>query len=53
MAKTDNRGGKRPNAGRKKADYKTTTIAFRVRLEWVDEIKQVVKDKVNNLKIYL
>ena len=40
------RGGKRPFSGRKKADYQTTTISFRVRVEWVDEIKQMVKDKV-------
>jgi hypothetical protein len=40
------RGGKRPFSGRKKADYQTTTISFRVRVEWADEIKQMVKDKV-------
>jgi hypothetical protein len=39
-----NRGGKRPLSGRKKADYKTKTIAFRVREEYVDEIKKMVKD---------
>ncbi len=38
------RGGKRPFSGRKKADYQTTTIAFRVRVEWADEIKQMVKE---------
>ncbi len=44
------RGGKRPFSGRKKADYKTTTISFRVRVEWADEIKQMVKDKVSENK---
>jgi len=38
------RGGKRPFSGRKKADYKTTTISFRVRVEWADEIKALVKE---------
>jgi len=44
--KKETRGGKRPFSGRKKVDYQTTTISFRVRVEWVDEIKQMVKDKV-------
>ena len=43
------RGGKRDNSGRKKADYETKTIAFRVRVEWVDEIKSTVKAKVSEL----
>ncbi len=36
-------GGQRKNAGRKKSAHPTTTIAFRVRLALVDEIKQLVK----------
>jgi len=40
------RGGKRKGAGRKKADYKTKTIAFRVRVEFVEPIKKIVKDYV-------
>ena len=40
-------GGKRVGSGRKKADYKTKTIAFRVRLEFVEPIKQMVKDYVS------
>lgn len=44
-----NRGGKRENSGRKKADYQTKTIAFRVRLEWVEVIKSTVKAKVSEL----
>ena len=40
------RGDKRKGAGRKKADYKTKTIAFRVRLEFVEPIKKIVKDYV-------
>jgi uncharacterized protein YunC (DUF1805 family) len=43
------RGGKRKGAGRKKADYKTKTIAFRVRIEWVETIKSMVKAKVAEL----
>jgi hypothetical protein len=45
-----NRGGKRKGAGRNPAPYKTTTIAFRVRVEWIDEIKRMVKKKVEQLK---
>jgi len=43
-------GGKRKGAGRKPAPYKTKTIAFRVRVEWADEIKAMVKDKIQDLK---
>jgi hypothetical protein len=51
--KKETRGGKRPFSGRKKADYETKTIAFRVRVEWVEGIKQIVKEKVKELKITL
>jgi hypothetical protein len=47
---TKNKGGKRLGSGRKKADYQTKTIAFRVRVEWVEVIKQIVKEKVKELK---
>lgn len=47
--KKETRGGKRPFSGRKKADYQTKIIAFRVRLEWVEVIKSTVKDKVSEL----
>jgi hypothetical protein len=40
-------GGKRVGSGRKKADYKTKTIAFRVRVEFVELIKKMVKDYVS------
>lgn len=43
------RGGKRPFSGRKKADYQTKTIAFRVRVQWVEAIKSMVKDKIADL----
>lgn len=36
--KKETRGGKRPFSGRKKADYETKTIAFRVRVELVEPI---------------
>jgi hypothetical protein len=45
-SKKETRGGKRPFSGRKKAPYQTKTIAFRVRIEWVEEIKLMVKNKI-------
>jgi len=45
--KKELRGGKRPLSGRKKADYETKTIAFRVRVEFVEPIKKLVKDYVS------
>jgi hypothetical protein len=47
--KKKTRGGKRPLSGRKKAPYETKTIAFRVRVEWVEVIKLTVKSKVAEL----
>ena len=47
--KKEMRGGKRPFSGRKKADYETKTIAFRVRVEWLEVIKSMVKAKVSEL----
>lgn len=43
------KGGKRIGSGRKKADYETKTIAFRVRVEWSEIIKATVKAKVAEL----
>lgn len=43
------RGGKRKGAGRKPAPYKTKTISFRIKIEWENEIKQMVKDKILQL----
>lgn len=43
------KGGKRKNAGRKKADYQTKTIAFRIRVEWVEALKSMVNAKVAEL----
>ena len=40
-------GGKRVGSGRKKANYQTKTIAFRVRVEFVELIKKMVKDYVS------
>ena len=45
------RGGKRPLSGRKKSDHKTTTHTFRTRVEWMQEIKQLIKDRISQLKI--
>jgi hypothetical protein len=47
MKKT--KGGKRFGSGRKRAPYQTKTVAFRVRLEWVELIKSMVKAKVSEL----
>ena len=45
--KKEMRGGKRPLSGRKKSEYETKTIAFRVRVEFVEPIKKMVKDYVS------
>ena len=45
--KKETRGGKRSFSGRKKADYETKTISFRVRVEFVEPIKKMVKDYVS------
>lgn len=41
------KGGKRNGSGRKKADYKTKTISFRVRVEFVEQIKKIVSDYIS------
>ena len=48
---TTNKGGKRKGAGRKPALYKTKTITFRVREEWVEEITKLVRGKVAELRV--
>ena len=45
--KKNTKGGKRVGSGRKKANYETKTIAFRVRVEFVEPIKKMVKDYVS------
>jgi len=47
LKKQKNKGGKRDGSGRKKADYETKTIAFRVRVEFVEPIKKIIKDYVS------
>lgn len=47
--KASKRGGKRKGSGRKKANYETKSIAFRVRVEWIEVIKSTVKAKVAEL----
>ena len=42
--KKETRGGKRPNSGRKKLEYETKSVSFRVRLEFIEPIKKMVKD---------
>lgn len=44
------KGGKREGAGRKPASYKTITIAFRVRVEWVAELKQLINERIEVLR---
>ena len=41
-------GGKRKGAWRKPAPYKTKTISFRVRVEFVEPIKKIIKDYVSD-----
>ena len=48
VIKKNTKGGKRVGSGRKKADYETKTIAFRVRVEFVDPIKKMVKDYISD-----
>jgi hypothetical protein len=50
MKKKENRGGKRKGSGRKKAPYETKTISFRVRIEWVEDIKLMVKNKIKEFE---
>ena len=53
MGKKTNRGGRRENAGRKKKyGEPTTTIAFRVPLSIVDEIKEYVKKRLQEIELY-
>ena len=47
--KQNTKGGKRIGSGRKKATYQTKTIAFRVRMEWIEVIKSTVKAKIVEL----
>lgn len=45
VKKKENRGGRRPGSGQpKKAP--TKTVSFRVRLEFVEPIKKLVKDAI-------
>ena len=46
VIKKNTKGGKRVGSGRKKAPYETKTISFRVRVEFVEPIKRMVKDYV-------
>ena len=49
--KKQNRGGKRPNAGRlPKYNELTKTIAFRVPESKVEEIKELVKEYLDKLQ---
>jgi hypothetical protein len=43
-------GGSRPGAGRKPAPYKTKTLAFRVKVEWEQYIRQLVKAELYKLQ---
>jgi len=45
------KGGKRKGAGRKLAPYKTTTIAFRVRIDWISELKSLINNRIKELKL--
>lgn len=47
-----NRGGSRPGSGRK-AGPETTTISFRVKTEYAEPLKKIVKEKIIELDGYL
>lgn len=47
----ENRGGKRKGAGRKSAPYETKTVSFRLRPEYIPEIKELVKKRVEELNL--
>jgi len=51
MAKTDNRGGKRLNAGRKPLTHKTKQLRMYVRIEWHDELVKYLKEKVKEFEL--
>jgi len=44
--KKENRGGHRPNAGRKKKAYRTESVSFRVPAEIVPEVKKLVSERI-------
>jgi hypothetical protein len=44
----ETRGGKRIGSGRKKSKYETKIISFRVRIEFIEQIKEIVKDYIFN-----
>ena len=49
--KKENRGGTRKGSGAKpKYNEKTTTIAFRVPISKVDEVKEIIKNKQTQWK---
>lgn len=41
------RGGARPNAGRKKADYETEVVSFRVKTDLVAGLKALAKEYIS------
>jgi len=45
------KGGKRIGSGRKKADYQTKTISFRVRVEFLTLVKKLVKDAISEWSV--
>jgi len=49
--KKTTRGGNRPGAGRKKGKHETKTIAFRVRVEFVERVKNLVKDAISEWSV--
>jgi hypothetical protein len=42
-------GGPRPGSGRPKKDYKTVTVSFRVKAQYSDHIKELVKKAIEAL----
>jgi hypothetical protein len=49
MIKQETRGGKREGAGRKPSGQ-TVTVSFRIKEEWREPIKKVVRKEISKLK---
>lgn len=49
--KTEKRGGKRPNAGRKPLNYKTKQLRMYVREELHDKLMEFLKEKVKEFEL--
>jgi hypothetical protein len=49
--KKETRGGKREGAGRKPSGIEWKTVSFRIKEEWREPIKKVVRKQIKHLKL--